>query len=60
MIGNIVDIHKEGQNTFRACVKEVFVENDEPVSVINLRTGDVIEVSVSEFSEPLIKDIFKI
>ncbi len=58
--GAIVDIHAEGEPTFRACVFDEASGYDTMFWVVDLRDGERTIRDLSEMSDPIIVDIFDI
>lgn len=58
MKGNILDVYKEGCDTFRACVLEVVSGDDQLAKVVNLDTGEIETVKYYECETPVINNVF--
>lgn len=60
MKGQIVDVHAEGEPTFRACVLEVLGGDEELARVVNLDTGETSVRGFYECGEAVIENIFNV
>ena len=58
--GSIVDIYKEGCDTYRACVLNVIGGPEELAKVVNLETGKINEVHCWEVEGPVIQNVFEL